>query len=346
MCYVNVDTPQHKYQRTPAAMLDVRVHKQGRKLLETSGANLNTLSHMYQCTHNYLLHPACSRTAVSCSRCAASTSTRCGSYVRDPAPTHVQPTYKSRVQKKGRELLETSGVDVDTLSRTAGSAESQLSGVAKTATPTLNKVYNFLTTSDPQTLGKTAVVAILAWYLTPVAIRGVFSSLRGYSGAPLRLRTACDVHVWIIVTSRTSRDVVRLTALDRSVELLPSSPHGARASAGDVTPAKAVDIVGSDGGACLVDLRSTREKEATGVPDVPSSAKGRFIELEAAQIERRLRGQLRNVDAVEAQARCAQACCARWRRPCRVASMTRACDKLCVQRSWPHMTIRLPMPGS
>jgi hypothetical protein len=41
-----------------------------------------------------------------------------------------------------------------------------------------------------------------------------------------------------------------------------------------------------------------------GVPDVPGSARGRFLELELAEIERRLRGQLKNVDAVEAQVGC------------------------------------------
>jgi hypothetical protein len=72
---------------------------------------------------------------------------------------------------------------------------------------------------------------------------------------------------------------------------------------GDVTPARAVDIVASDSNAAVVDIRSGREKGAVGVPDVPSSARGRFIELEMAEIERRLRGQLRNVDTVEAQVR-------------------------------------------
>jgi hypothetical protein len=73
--------------------------------------------------------------------------------------------------------------------------------------------------------------------------------------------------------------------------------------AGDTTPARAVDIVASEPSAVLIDIRSAREKQAVGVPDVPGSARGRFIELEMAEIERRLRGQLKNVDAVEAQVR-------------------------------------------
>lgn len=42
---------------------------------------------------------------------------------------------------------------------------------------------------------------------------------------------------------------------------------------------------------------------------MPSSARGRFIELEVAEVDRRLRGQLRNVDAVEAQVRLAMYNC-------------------------------------
>ena len=81
----------------------------------------------------------------------------------------------------------------------------------------------------------------------------------------------------------------------------PSCVESALLHVGDINPARAVDVVGSDGNATFIDIRSSREKEAVGVPDVPSSAKGRFVELEMASVDRRLRGQLRNVDAVEAQ---------------------------------------------
>ena len=87
------------------------------------------------------------------------------------------------VQNKTRELLTESGVDVEQISRTASSAEKQLQGPVSAATPTFTKVWNFLTTADPQTLGKTALAVIAAYILTPVAVRGVFSSFRGYSGA-------------------------------------------------------------------------------------------------------------------------------------------------------------------
>lgn len=71
--------------------------------------------------------------------------------------------------------------------------------------------------------------------------------------------------------------------------------------AGEITPARAVDIVATDSNVAILDIRGQKEKASVGTPDVPSSARGRFIELEVAEVDRRLRGQLRNVDAVEAQ---------------------------------------------
>jgi len=74
-----------------------------------------------------------------------------------------------------------------------------------------------------------------------------------------------------------------------------------RGFSGEISPAKAIDTVMLQDDACLIDLRSAKEKAATGVPDVPGSAKGRFLELEGAAIERRLRGQLSRPESVECQ---------------------------------------------
>lgn len=49
-------------------------------------------------------------------------------------------------------------------------------------------------------------------------------------------------------------------------------------------------------------IRTEREKESSGLPDLPNS--GRLVELEYAVIEdRKVRSQLRNVSAIEQQAR-------------------------------------------
>lgn len=78
--------------------------------------------------------------------------------------------------------------------------------------------------------------------------------------------------------------------------------------AGEITPARAVDLVASDSGVAIIDIRPLKEKGAVGTPDVPSSARGRFLELEVAEIDRRLRGQLRNVDSVESQVHAPSTC--------------------------------------
>ena len=98
------------------------------------------------------------------------------------ASTFATDILAVHVQEQAQNALRQSGVDVDALSRSAGDAEKQLSGVASNATPTLNKVVNFLTTSDPATLGKTAAAAVAIYYLSPVALRGLVSAFRGYAG--------------------------------------------------------------------------------------------------------------------------------------------------------------------
>ncbi|KAF6254588.1 hypothetical protein COO60DRAFT_1703264 [Scenedesmus sp. NREL 46B-D3] len=75
-----------------------------------------------------------------------------------------------------------------------------------------------------------------------------------------------------------------------------------RGFAGEVTAAQALDLVGSDGSAVIIDIRTEREKEAAGLADVPGSAKGKLLEVEFAFTEdKKLRGQLRDANAIEAQ---------------------------------------------
>jgi len=63
--------------------------------------------------------------------------------------------------------------------------------------------------------------------------------------------------------------------------------------AGEVSPAAALDALSSGGGAVLLDIRSAKEKEAGGLPDLPNS--GKLVEVEYASIaDRKLRGQLRS----------------------------------------------------
>ncbi len=76
------------------------------------------------------------------------------------------------------------------------------------------------------------------------------------------------------------------------------SKHVAGCGAGEVSPAAALDALSSSGGALLIDIRSAKEKETSGLPDLPSS--GKLVELEFATVaDRKLRGQLRNPGDLE-----------------------------------------------
>ncbi|KAK9909244.1 hypothetical protein WJX75_009385 [Coccomyxa subellipsoidea] len=71
-----------------------------------------------------------------------------------------------------------------------------------------------------------------------------------------------------------------------------------RGYAGNISAAGALDAISNDGNTLLIDIRSDKEKESSGVPDVPNS--GRVVELEYASIsDRKIRGQLRNPSDIE-----------------------------------------------
>lgn len=76
---------------------------------------------------------------------------------------------------------------------------------------------------------------------------------------------------------------------------------GFRGYAGELSAVAAVDLL-VNGNALLVDLRSQKEKEASGLPDLPSSARDRVQEVEFATTEdRKLRNALRDPNALETQ---------------------------------------------
>jgi rhodanese-related sulfurtransferase len=75
---------------------------------------------------------------------------------------------------------------------------------------------------------------------------------------------------------------------------------GLRGYAGDLTPVQALDALANEGSAVLIDVRSARDKESQGLPEVASSASGRVLEVEFASTDdRRLRSALRDPQGVE-----------------------------------------------
>ena len=84
--------------------------------------------------------------------------------------------------------------------------------------------------------------------------------------------------------------------------LLSAAGEALRGYAGELAAPAALNMINTDGNTVLIDLRSAKEKEAAGVPDVAGGARDRVVEVELAVTEdRRLRGQLRNAGAIENQ---------------------------------------------
>jgi rhodanese-related sulfurtransferase len=80
--------------------------------------------------------------------------------------------------------------------------------------------------------------------------------------------------------------------------VLKAAGGALRGYGGDVSPAAALDALSTQGNANLVDIRTAREKEQAGLPDLPNA--GKLVELEFATIEdRKVRGQLRDIGRLE-----------------------------------------------
>jgi len=148
--------------------------------------------------------------------------------------------------------LKSTGVDVNSLSKTTTVVTQTANEGVSVAKPFLSQAITFLTTTEPVVLAEYGLGAVALYYLAPALLGGFVGSLRGY--------------------------------------------------AGEVTAAQALDLLGSDGSTVLIDLRTEKEKEASGLADVPGGAKGKLLEVEYAFTEdRKLRGQLRDPGAIEAQ---------------------------------------------
>lgn len=107
------------------------------------------------------------------------------------------------LQEGTKNILRSSGVDVDSISAQADTASKTIQDASVKATPLITKVSSFLTTSTPETLGKIAVVLVLAYYLTPFALKATVSSLRGYAGLPSSVHAQPNPTVLVGWTERT-----------------------------------------------------------------------------------------------------------------------------------------------
>ncbi|KAK4799472.1 hypothetical protein SAY86_024837 [Trapa natans] len=75
---------------------------------------------------------------------------------------------------------------------------------------------------------------------------------------------------------------------------------GFRGYKGDLTPAQTLDLVCTQNHV-LIDIRSEKDKDKSGVPRLPSSVKNRMIAIPLEELPSKLRGQVRNAKKVEAE---------------------------------------------
>ncbi|BAT76476.1 hypothetical protein LR48_Vigan01g268800 [Vigna angularis] len=69
---------------------------------------------------------------------------------------------------------------------------------------------------------------------------------------------------------------------------------------GDLTPAQALDLISAQN-YVLIDIRSEKDKDKTGIPRLPSSAKNRLVAIPLEELPSKLKGQVKNVKKLEAE---------------------------------------------
>ncbi|KAM7279856.1 hypothetical protein ACFE04_006990 [Oxalis oulophora] len=75
---------------------------------------------------------------------------------------------------------------------------------------------------------------------------------------------------------------------------------GFRGYKGDLTPAQTLDLISTQN-YIMIDIRSEKEKDKTGVPRLPSSAKNKMISIPLEELPSKLRGLVKNVKKVESE---------------------------------------------
>ncbi|KAK2357681.1 calcium sensing receptor, chloroplastic [Trifolium repens] len=69
---------------------------------------------------------------------------------------------------------------------------------------------------------------------------------------------------------------------------------------GDLTPAQTLDVLCTQN-YVLIDVRSEKDKDKSGIPRLPSSAKNKMVAIPLEEVPSKIRGLVRNVKRVEAE---------------------------------------------
>lgn len=174
--------------------------------------------------------------------------------------------------------------------------------VAEGAQQVTNAVVPALKALEPQVkdLGTSTAKVLVATGVDPTVIDSTGKTVEGVVAGSKPLLQQLLTFVTTTPPTLLAEYAVGAVALYYlSPTLLSLLAGSTRGYAGEVSAAAALDQVCSDGNAVIVDIRSQREKEVGGVPDLP--VRDRLVDLDYAVIQdKKLRGALRNVGVVEA----------------------------------------------
>uniref|UniRef100_A0A9I9CDL7 Rhodanese domain-containing protein n=1 Tax=Cucumis melo TaxID=3656 RepID=A0A9I9CDL7_CUCME len=171
----------------------------------------------------------------------------------------------SEASKKALEALQDSGIDTEPVlsaAKTVVGAAQQTGKVIEGAKPIASSTVETISTTDPLVIAEIAGVLVLAYLLFPPIWSAISFNFRGYKG----------------LFSLTS-DTLCL---------------------GELSPAQTLDLISSSN-YFLIDIRSEKDKDKSGIPRLPSSAKNQSIAIPLEELPNKLRGIVRNAKKLEAE---------------------------------------------
>lgn len=144
--------------------------------------------------------------------------------------------------------------------------------------------------ANQQDLGKSATDALKSTGVDPTVVNSTTKTVT--ATADTVVATTKPVLTQVVTFLTTTEPVLlgeyALAALGVYLlgpTLLGALVGAARGYAGELTAAAALDQVCNNGNTVIVDIRTTREKEASGIPDLP--VRERLVELDYATIDDR-----------------------------------------------------------
>ncbi|XP_045832499.1 calcium sensing receptor, chloroplastic isoform X1 [Trifolium pratense] len=226
----------------------------------------------------------------------------------------------SEASKKAQEALQSSGLDTQpvlTAAKTVADAAQQTSQAIEGAKPIASSTIETISTSDPTVIAGSSGALYVAYLLFPPIWSAISFNFRGYKGTTVDM-FPCEFFLLVLYGYTKPMDLLISNPLwpgkPRMLTIRSTKKKRLMSNniflwlmlvlffefAGDLTPAQTLDLLSTQN-YVLIDVRSEKDKDKSGIPRLPSSAKNKMVAIPLEEVPSKIKGLVRNVKRVEAE---------------------------------------------